>query len=182
MAETRHRQFDLEDRMLEFASRVMDVVDALPRRTAGRHIGAQLMRSGTAPAALYAEAQGAESRQDFVHKMRLALKELRETKVWLKLLQRRSLVGSPERLAPLAAEADELVAIFVTSIATAAQNMKRRMKRNTGSETVPSGRRLDEAPAPLDVGCSLLDVGCSPSTPAGRTLEAQNSTVGAASR
>ncbi len=125
MAEVAPRRFDLEERLIEFASRVMDVVDALPRTMAGRHIGTQLVRCGTAPAALYGEAQGAESRSDFVHKMKIALKELRETRVWLMLMQRRSLVGRAEKLAPLATEVNELISIFVASIATAVKNMRK---------------------------------------------------------
>ncbi len=124
MGSERKRVFDLEDRLIDFACRAMDVMEALPNTVAGRHIAGQMMRSGTAPAANYAEAQGAESRADFVHKMKLALKELRETRVWLQLTQRKSMIEPTDRLAPLLEEVDALIAIFVTSIGTAKKNMQ----------------------------------------------------------
>jgi len=85
------------------------------------HIAKQLVRCGTAPAAHYAEARGAESRRDFVHKMRLALKELRESLVWITLIRRMSLVAERD-IAPVGEECSELVAIFVASVATALRN------------------------------------------------------------
>ncbi len=124
MGSERNRTYDLDDRLIDFACRAMDVMEALPNTVAGRHIAGQMMRSGTAPAANYAEAQGAESRADFVHKMKLALKELRETRVWLQLTQRKSMVEPTDRLAPLLEEVDALIAIFVTSIGTAKKNMQ----------------------------------------------------------
>ncbi len=74
---------DLEDRLLEFASRVGKLVDALPDTRLGRHIASQLVRSGTSPAPNYAEACAAESKRDFIHKSRIALKELRESRCWI---------------------------------------------------------------------------------------------------
>ena len=75
---------DLEDGLVDFAVRIINVVEALPTSKAGNHIAGQLIRSGTAPAPNYGEAQSAESRKDFIHKMKIALKELRETLIWLK--------------------------------------------------------------------------------------------------
>ena len=75
------RVYDLEDRLIEFAARVIDVVEALPNTRAGNYIAGQLIRCGLAPALLYGEAQSAESRDDFVHKMKIILKELKETRV-----------------------------------------------------------------------------------------------------
>ena len=124
MATEGDRRFDLEDRLIDFAARAMDVTDALPGGLAGRHIAGQLMRSGTAPAANYAEALGGESRADFIHKMKLGLKELRETYVWLRLIQRKSMIDPVGRLGPLLTECDELIAVFVASIATAKRNKK----------------------------------------------------------
>jgi len=77
------RPFDLDERLIVFAGRVVEVVSALPKTPVGKHLGGQLLRSGTSPMANYAEAQGAESRNDFVHKMKVCLKELRETLAWL---------------------------------------------------------------------------------------------------
>lgn len=110
-------KFDLEDRFIDFASRVIDVVESLPRTIAAKHLGNQLVRSGTAPALNYGEAQAAESKADFVHKMKIVLKELRETKVCLKIILKRNYF-SQEKLASLCQENDELVAIIFKSIAT----------------------------------------------------------------
>jgi four helix bundle protein len=94
------------------------VAESLPQTPAGRHFGGQLVRSGTAPALNYGEAQAAESRPDFVHKMKLALKELRETMVNLKFILKRNYFQQ-DRLLPLLKENDELIAIFMKSISTA---------------------------------------------------------------
>lgn len=80
---------DLEERLIDFAVRIINVVDALPNTKVGNHIAGQLLRSGTSPAPNYGEAQSAESRKDFVHKMKVALKELRETLIWLRIIQRK---------------------------------------------------------------------------------------------
>jgi len=84
---------ELEDRLLEFAARVGKAVDALPESRLGRHIAGQLVRSGTSPAPNYAEACGAESRRDFVHKMSIALKELRESRCWIRLIIKAELLS-----------------------------------------------------------------------------------------
>jgi four helix bundle protein len=77
---------ELEDRLIDFAVRIINVVEALPSSKAGNHVAGQLIRSGTAPAPNYGEAQSAESRKDFIHKMKIALKELRETLIWLTII------------------------------------------------------------------------------------------------
>ncbi len=94
------RDFDLQDRLIEFVVRVMSVVEALPNNRIGNHVAGQLLRSGTAPAPNHGEAQSAESCKDFVHKMKIALKELRETHVWLLMIQRKPLIEPQEKLAP----------------------------------------------------------------------------------
>ncbi len=116
-------KFDLEDRLVDFGARSIKVSDALPSTMAGRHFAGQLCRSGTSPALNYGEAQGAESRKDFVHKMSVSLKELRETLICLKIIAKSEMLDL-EKLQPLEKEADELISIFVTSIKTAKQNMK----------------------------------------------------------
>ena len=73
--------FDLEDRLIDFAVRIIRTAEALPKTKVGKHISGQLIRSGTSPAPNYGEAQSAESRSDFIHKMKISLKELRETRV-----------------------------------------------------------------------------------------------------
>ena len=120
--------FDLEDRLVDFAVRVIGVVECLPETKVGRHIGGQLVRAGTAPAANYGEAQGAESRNDFIHKMKVCVKELRETMIWLKMIERKPLCP-PERMGSLLAECDELISIFVASIKTATENKPPRKSK-----------------------------------------------------
>ena len=118
---TGNQKFDLEDRLVDFAVRVINVVEALPDSKAGRHVAGQLVRAGTSPAPNYGEAQSAESRRDFIHKMKIALKELRETSVWLKIIERKPLCG-PDRLRGITLECNELISIFVKSIETAKRN------------------------------------------------------------
>ena len=109
---------DLAWRLIEFAARIGKVVDALPDTRVGRHIAGQLVRCGTSGAPNYAEARGAESKKDFVHKLGVCLKELRESQCWLQLIVRADLL--PEsRLTQLVDESDQLIAIFVKSITTA---------------------------------------------------------------
>ncbi|MCA9125636.1 MAG: four helix bundle protein [Planctomycetales bacterium] len=115
---------DLSERLLDLAVRVGKVVDALPDTRLGKHIAGQLVRSGTAPAPNYEEACAAESRRDFIHKVRIALKELRETRCWIKLIMRSELL--PEaRMSELANEADELCRILGQSLVTARKNEER---------------------------------------------------------
>jgi len=97
----------------------------LPKAKAGRHIAGQLIRSGTSPAPNYGEAQGAESHSDFIHKMKVCLNELRETKVWLKMIVRANFIKPESKLEPLILENDQLISIFVASINTAQKNRKK---------------------------------------------------------
>lgn len=119
------RQYDLEERLLDYGARIITLGRALSADYAERHIGNQLLRSGTAPLSHHGEAQAAESPADFIHKLRMALKELRETQRWLKLIIRAGLAQNSRDPTPLLDETDQLVRIFVTSIATAE---KRRNK------------------------------------------------------
>ncbi|MEO1259212.1 MAG: four helix bundle protein [Bacteroidota bacterium] len=103
--------------MIEFASRVIDLSEALPKSPAGKHLGGQLLRSGTAPALNYGEARAAESGADYRHKMKVCLKELRESHVCLRIIEKRKWF-SEKRLSLLLNENDELISIFVKSIKT----------------------------------------------------------------
>jgi four helix bundle protein len=114
-------KYDLEDRLIAFAVRVIDTAEALPNTAAGKNLSGQIVRSGTSPALNYGEAQAAESRADFIHKMRICLKELRETFVCLKIIQRKEYFKE-KQLEPLINENRELVSIFVRSIQTAKKN------------------------------------------------------------
>ena len=117
------QKFDLEGRLIDFSLSVIDIVESLPSSRVGSHIANQLVRSGTSPAANYGEALSAESRSDFIHKMRISLKELRETRIWLLIIQRKGLV-KPEAALRVLKENCELIAIFAASINTAKKKGK----------------------------------------------------------
>lgn len=125
------KAFDLECRLLDYAARIIRLTEALPPSFAGKHIARQLLRSGTAPLAHEGEAQSAESRRDFVHKMKIGLKELRETSRWLQLVKNVPLIERDEKLDPLLQETDELIRIFVASIRTAKENMAKRRNKDS---------------------------------------------------
>jgi four helix bundle protein len=108
---------DIEERLIDFAVRIVKLCITLPRTQAGRHVAGQLVRSGTAPAAHYAEARGAESTKDFIHKLRLCLKELNESRVWLKIITRSEMLPA-SRLHDINQECDELCRIINASIQT----------------------------------------------------------------
>jgi four helix bundle protein len=120
--EDKNRKYDLENRLLDFSVHIIDIVEALPNSRAASHIENQLVRSGTAPTSNYGEAQSAESRNDFIHKMKIALKELRETYIWLSIIERKMMIKSRERLKVLINECNELTSIFVASVKTAKRN------------------------------------------------------------
>jgi four helix bundle protein len=126
MARGAGRKYDLEERLLRFTERLIDVVEALPATRVGSHIANQLTRCGTAPLANYGEAQRAESRADFVHKLKVSLKELREARVWLLLIRRKKMAGSARSLDPLLGECDELISILFASIRTAQKNQAKQ--------------------------------------------------------
>jgi four helix bundle protein len=117
-------QRDLGERLLEYGARIIRLVEALPKTVVGRRIGDQLLRSGMAVGANYEEARAAESTDDFIHKLQLALKELRESYYWLRLLARAKVVP-PERLHDLSDESGQLIAVLSKAVATA--KSKRRV-------------------------------------------------------
>jgi len=108
----------LEERLIDFAVRVIKVASKLPRTPVGKHVAGQLLRSGTSPAPNYAEARGAESNADFVHKLKIALKELNETSVWLRMICRAELLTA-SLLTELTDENQQLCRILNASIKTA---------------------------------------------------------------
>lgn len=111
--------YDLEERLLEFSVRTIRLTRKIEISEAGRHVANQLLRSSTSPLANHGEAQGAESAKDFIHKIKISLKELRETQRWLKLIKRVPLVEKPDLLDELLSETDQLIRMFVASINTA---------------------------------------------------------------
>ena len=118
-------KYDLEERLLEYSVVIIRIVEKLPNTRVGNHIANQLLRSGTSPYPNHGEAQAAESPRDFIHKLRISLKELRETKRWLKLIQRLPLIEADGELNNLLNETEELIKIFVASINTAKKNSKK---------------------------------------------------------
>jgi len=114
-----NRNFDLEERLLEYAASVVRFTEGMSRTQAGIHVAGQLLRSGTSALPNHGEAQAAESAADFIHKLSICLKELRETRRWLRLAQRVPLVKSPAAVDSLLGETEELIRIFYRSIQTA---------------------------------------------------------------
>ena len=108
----------LEDRLIEFAVRIIKLSSLLPKTPAGKHVSGQILRSGTSPAPNYGEARGAESRADFVHKVRIVFKELNETSIWLRIIHRSEMLKA-ELLVDIVAENRELCKIFAKSLKTA---------------------------------------------------------------
>jgi four helix bundle protein len=113
---------ELSDRLLDFAARCGKVADALPETRLGRHVAGQLVRCGTSPAPNVEVACAAESVRDFVHKLSIVLTELRESRVWIRLIQKATLLPA-ERLKDLEDESTQLCNIIGTSIVTAKQNL-----------------------------------------------------------
>ena len=116
--------YGLEDRLIRFGSITCRLGERFPRTPLGQHVALQLVRSSTSPFANYGEVQSAESRRDFIHKLGICLKELRETRTWLKFVREMKL-ASPELVDPALHEYDELLAILATSIKTARRNGRR---------------------------------------------------------
>ena len=120
-------KFDLEDRLVAFACMCLDVCDLLPSSRTGHNLEHQLSKSGTASALIYGEAQGAESRANFLHKMKLCLKEIKETRINLKIIKHKPVLVH-EKVEVAFTEVNQLMAIFLKSIETAQQNDERRKK------------------------------------------------------
>lgn len=115
---------DLNERLIDFAVMVIKVTDNLLTTRAANHLAGQLVRSGTSPALNYGEAQSGESRKDFIHKLQIVLKELRETMNALKIIKKAGLYKDSGFLDTTLKENNELIAIFVTSVETAKRNDK----------------------------------------------------------
>lgn len=121
-------KFDLEERLIDFAVLIIEIVNEMPNNKAGNHLSGQLVRSGTSPALNYGEAQSGESRKDFIHKIKIVLKELRETLVCLKIIYKTKLYKSEDKIQFAIKENDELISIFVKSVETAQNNIKKVQK------------------------------------------------------
>ena len=112
------RTFDLEERLIDFVIKVDEVIEQLPSSRLANYLAGQMIRSGTSPALNYGEAQSAESQKDFVHKMQVILKELRETRIGLKIVIKKPILNNAQILSVLK-ENEELIAIFAQSVITA---------------------------------------------------------------
>lgn len=118
------RKYDLEDRLIDFAVLIIRITENLFNTKAGNYIGGQLVRSGTSPALHYGEAQSAESRNDFIHKLKILLKELRESRSAMKIIKNAPLAENMGLVEKGLLECNELISIFVKSIETAKKNLE----------------------------------------------------------
>ena len=118
-------KYDLEERLLDYSATIIRLVERLPNTRAGSHVAGQLLRSGTSALPNHGEAQAAESPADFIHKMKVSLKELRESYRWLLLIRRVPLTKDSTEIDRLTKETDELIRIFFKGIQTAQKNMAR---------------------------------------------------------
>lgn len=116
---------NLEERLIKFAVLIIEIAEGLPKTFAGNHLAGQMIRSGTSPALNYGEATSAESRKDFVHKIKIVLKELKETRVALKIVKLTNMYPDLSKLELAIQECNELIAIFITSVNTAIKNLER---------------------------------------------------------
>jgi len=120
------KKYDLEERLISFSVLIIDLANSLQNTNAGNHLSKQIVRSGTSVSLNYAEAQGAESRKDFIHKMKVTLKELRETSVCLTIIRKAKLYKIEKIIMNAFDECNELISIFVKCIATAQKNLVER--------------------------------------------------------
>ena len=122
------KMYDLEERLLNYAAEIIKFTEKLPNSRAGNHIAGQLLRSGTSPLSNHGEAEAAESHEDFVHKLKVCLKELRESLRWIRLVRKSRLLPDAETNR-LESESDELVRIFVASLRTSERRAWERRRR-----------------------------------------------------
>ena len=127
------RKYDLDERLIDFAVLVINITGSLHNTRAGNHISGQLVRSGTSPALHYGEAQSAESRADFIHKLKILLKELRESSNAMRIIKKAVLTDNMEIVEKGLIECNELISIFVKSVGTAKKNMETE-KRNKSNK------------------------------------------------
>lgn len=119
---TVNSNYDLEDRLVSFTCRMIDVIEALPDSRTGNYLAGQINKSCHSPALNYGEAQAAESPADFVHKLCVCLKELKECRIGLKIIIKKQLIKPVEKLKPVYVENEELIAIIGKSISTTKKN------------------------------------------------------------
>lgn len=123
------RKYDLDERLIDFAVLIIAITESHYNTKAGNYISGQLVRSGTSPALHYGEAQSAESRADFIHKIKIILKELRESKNSLRITKKVPLTDKIENVEKALTESNELISIFMKSVETAKKNMEAEKKQ-----------------------------------------------------
>jgi four helix bundle protein len=130
------RKYDLDERLIDFAVLIIAITESFYNTRAGNHISGQLVRSGTSPALHYGEAQSAESRADFIHKIKIILKELRESKNAMLITRKVPLTDKIENIDTALVECNELISIFMKSVETAKKNMEteKKTKKIMGTE------------------------------------------------
>ena len=121
---------ELEERLIDFSVLIIGITDEMPDKKAANHLSGQLIRSGSSPALNYGEAIGAESIRDFLHKIKIVLKELRETLTCLKIISRANLYSNTEKMDQALKENNELISIFVSSTKTAQRRLDGLRKRD----------------------------------------------------
>ena len=121
---------DLEERLINFAVLIVEIVETIPETRAANHLSGQLLRSGTSPALNYGEAQSGDSRRDFIHKIKIVLKELRESNICLKIIYRTKLYQTEDKIIQALNESNELISIFVKSVETAQKNDQSNNQKN----------------------------------------------------
>ena len=136
--DTERRKFDLEERLLEFASAIIDLSEKLPNSRAGNHVAVQVLRSGPSPYPNHGEAEDAESREDFIHKLKVCLKELRETRRWARLIKRKNWAKDDPKPLFVLNESDALIRIFFSSLQTAQRNAAVQNRRQAARPRYPS--------------------------------------------
>ncbi|MEI6884638.1 MAG: four helix bundle protein [Bacteroidota bacterium] len=117
--ENEKRKYDLEERLIRFSVMIISLAESLPGTQAGKYLAGQIIRSGLSPALNYGEAKGAESISDFIHKMKIGLKELRETHIALQIINAKPFTTNADELDKCFMECNELISIYVKSIQTA---------------------------------------------------------------
>ncbi|HET9745834.1 MAG TPA: four helix bundle protein [Chitinophagaceae bacterium] len=120
------RNYDLEDRLINYTCRMIDVVESLPKTRSGNYMAGQLIKSCHSPAFNYSESQAAESPDDFIHKLKVVLKELKECRTSLKIIIKKAYITPESKLQPLYKETEELIAIIGKAISTAIKKRNRK--------------------------------------------------------
>jgi len=122
------KKFDLVERLTDFSVSIIQIAENLPNTRSGNYLAGQMIASGTSPALHYGEAQDAESNQDFIHKIKVVLKELRETSIALIIIKKLNVFRDLEKLTKAMDENNQLISIFVATVKTARSRKNNKNK------------------------------------------------------